>query len=265
MDDESMRDWLFDLGNTRLKGAPWQADGGLGAVQAQAHAAGGNPAGYDAVLPAAGRTAYLASVAAPALRLELLDALCRRFERIAIARSQCVFDDLRIAYADPDALGVDRFLAMLGARAQAPHAALVVGVGTALTLDLIDADGRHRGGRIAPSPTLMRQALHARVPQLPESGGGYAEFADATAPALASGCEGAALALIERSFDAATTLLGVAPRLWLHGGGADALRPRLAVAEPEAPLVLLGLARWAAVEQRGGAAALGTRPPGRVV
>ena len=77
--------------------------------------------------------------------------------------------------------------------------ALVVAVGTALTIDLLDADGRHRGGRIAPSPALMREALHARATHLPVGGGTYAEFADDTEAALASGCEGAALALIERS------------------------------------------------------------------
>ena len=80
-------------------------------------------------------------------------------------------------------------------------AALVCGVGTALTIDLIDADGRHLGGRIAPSPTLMREVLHARAPQLPETGGDYVDFAADTEDALASGCEGAALALIERSLE----------------------------------------------------------------
>src|SRR3546814_4802894 len=57
---------------------------------------------------------------------------------------------------------------------------MVVGVGTALTVDWLDADGRHRGGRIAPSPTLMRDALHARAAQLPASGGRYVEFGDDT-------------------------------------------------------------------------------------
>ena len=69
-------------------------------------------------------------------------------------------------------------------------------MGTALTIDLLGADGRHHGGRIAPSPRLMREALHARAVQLPPEGGRYAEFADDTDHALASGCAGAALALL---------------------------------------------------------------------
>src|SRR5690606_3887 len=80
---------------------------------------------------------------------------------------------------------------------------LLAGVGTALTIDLLDAGGRHHGGRIAPSPTLMREMLHARAAQLPASGGAYAEFADDTADALASGCDGAAVALVLRSLEQA--------------------------------------------------------------
>lgn len=242
-----MGDWLFDLGNTRLKCAPLHADGGFGDVLAVAHG-GEDPAQACApILPAQGNVAYLASVAAPMLTVSLLDALTQRFQRISIARTQRVFAGLHIAYADPRKLGVDRFLALLGAHARGTPA-LVVAVGTALTLDLLDGDGRHRGGRIAPSPALMREALHARAAHLPVTGGVYAEFADDTEAALASGCEGAALALIERSQHGARALLDAAPQLLLHGGGALALLPQLRDAEHAPRLLLEGLARWAQVE-----------------
>ena len=231
-------DWLFDLGNTRLKFAPLRAD--IDEVHALPHDA----SIWQAGLPS-GDTAYLASVGAPPLRVELLDALSQRFRRIAIARTSRSFAGLHIAYADPSKLGVDRFLAMLGARRIAEEGVLVVGVGTALMIDLVDATGQHRGGRIAPSPTLMREALHRRATQLPGSGGDYIEFADDTEAALASGCEGAALALIERSLAHATQLLRQTPTLLLHGGGSDALRTHLAGARNEPALVLRGLAAWA--------------------
>src|SRR5207342_2924245 len=118
---------------------------------------------------------------------------------------------------------------------------------TALTIDLLDVDGLHRGGRIAPSPTLMREALHRRAPQLPLTGGDYAEFADDTLPGLASGCEGAALALIARSRALADDLLGVPPRVLLHGGGSAALLPHMDGVVAAPALVLEGLARWARV------------------
>src|SRR5688500_12531219 len=79
-----MGDWLFDLGNTRLKCAPLHADGGFGDVLAAAHG-GVDPAqACAAILPAQGDVAYLASVAAPVLTVGLLDALTQRFQRISI-------------------------------------------------------------------------------------------------------------------------------------------------------------------------------------
>lgn len=242
-----MSEWLFDLGNSRLKFAPLREDGGIGEVIAVAHdGTAAFAAGWDAALPARFDAACLASVAATELRVGLLEALARRCGRVSVATTLRRCDGVEIAYAEPQRLGVDRFLTLLAAHARGAGASLVVGVGTALTLDLVDAHGRHRGGRIAPSPALMREALHRRARQLPTAGGDYAEFADDTVDALASGCEGAALALVERSRDAARDLLGgERPRLLLHGGGAQALASRLDGAVPAPALVLEGLARWA--------------------
>ena len=69
---------------------------------------------------------------------------------------------VRIAYAEPSRLGVDRFLALLGAHARGPGPWLLVSAGSALTVDLLDSSGQHRGGVIAPSPEHMRAALAAR-------------------------------------------------------------------------------------------------------
>jgi type III pantothenate kinase len=239
-----MSAWLFDLGNTRLKCAPL-IDGVVGDVRAVPHAAGGLGDAIDNVLPAHFDVAFVASVVGEALRVELLDALVRRCSRIELARTQRTFDGLHIAYAAPSRLGVDRFLAMLGARRHAPGAVLVCGVGTALTLDLVDADGRHLGGRIAPSPELMRESLHARAAQLPSEGGDWVEWAVDTDDALATGCLGAALALVRDAREAATARLGHAPALLLHGGGAAPLMAKLDDARLQPSLVLDGLARWA--------------------
>lgn len=246
-----MSAWLFDLGNTRLKYAPLRADGSVGDVAIAAHdGTRFAAADWNAALPVAIDTAWIASVAAEGLRHALLDALAARGARVGVVRTQPRFAGIAIAYAQPQRLGVDRFLAMAAAHARglrdaSGDAALVIGVGTALTIDLIDADGRHHGGRIAPSQALMREALHARAAQLPRSGGDYVEFADDTDDALASGCIGAALGLIERSARHARDLLGTTPRLWLHGGGADVLLPHLDHARHAPTLVLEGLALWA--------------------
>jgi type III pantothenate kinase len=79
---------------------------------------------------------------------------------------------------------------------------------------------------------------------LPEAGGTYADFAADTGDALASGCEGAALALVAQSLDAAAARLRQAPLLLLHGGGAASLAMRLPGAVDAPALVLEGLAQW---------------------
>jgi type III pantothenate kinase len=93
----------------------------------------------------------------------------------------------------------------------------------------------------------MRQALHQAAAHLPPEGGDYREFASNTADALASGCEGAALGLIDRSLAQATRMLGEVPTLLLHGGGADMLAPHFPDALRAPALVLEGLALWSRV------------------
>lgn len=238
-----MSTWLFDLGNTRLKFAPLEG-GAPGAVIAMPHAGELPLADLRAALPARFDTALVASVGTQAQRVALLEALTPRCARISLARTQSRLAGVRIAYAQPERLGVDRFLALLAAH-RTPRATLLCGVGTALTIDLLDADGVHHGGLIAPSPTLMRDALHARAPHLPLAGGAIVDFADDTIDALASGCDGAAIALIERSVERAQRRLGVRPQLRLHGGGADALLAQLPEAGRIDHAVLQGLAIWA--------------------
>lgn len=249
-----MTQWLFDLGNSRLKCARLEADGRLGEVTAFGHDERDFVDALRRHLPEQADSACLASVASPALTLAVLDALTERFQRISLARTQAAFAGVRIAYARPEKLGVDRFLAMVAAHARAKRAWMIVGVGTAVTLDLLDARGRHRGGRIGPSPTLMRGALHQAAAHLPAKGGIYREFADDTGDALASGCEGAALGLIERSLRLATQELGEAPALLLHGGGAEPLRAGLPASESAPSLVLEGLVQWARAGWPAGAA-----------
>ena len=236
-----MSQWLFDLGNSRFKFARRQGDH-AGEVQAWAHGAEAMDAALLAALPT-GKVAYVASVASPTLTARILQVLGERFDEVRLAHSAAECAGVRIAYAEPGRFGVDRFLALLGVRDAGQ--VLVAGVGTALTIDLLDAQGQHRGGRISASPTTMREALHLRAAQLPAYGGDYAEFANDTGDALASGCEGAAVALVERSLAQAETLLQSPVRLVLHGGGAPALLPLLTHALYRPALVLDGLAAWA--------------------
>lgn len=241
--------WLLDLGNSRLKVAAWPRAGGLGEVQAWSHGATDFPATLSPWLEQLrpGDTCWLASVASSDVTATVAEQLARHGCPAQRARTLPEAAGVRIAYAEPSRLGVDRFLALLAARARGPGHWLLVSAGSALTVDLLDDDGLHRGGVIAPSPEHMRAALASRFPALAYAGGEAHAFATDTADALAGGSLGAAAGLVERSQREATRLLGKAPRVLLGGGGGERLAEALELkVEPAPALVLEGLAVYAA-------------------
>jgi type III pantothenate kinase len=56
-------------------------------------------------------------------------------------------------------MGVDRWLAMLGARERERGKLCVIDAGSALTIDIVSAAGQHEGGYIIPGAALMERAL----------------------------------------------------------------------------------------------------------
>ncbi len=97
------------------------------------------------------------------------------------------------AYRSPETLGLDRLAAAVGAAALYPgRNVLIVDAGTALTVDLVTADGVFRGGCISPGLRMRLQALHDHTAALPlcepsEAGFGAADAAGSVendAPAL---------------------------------------------------------------------------------
>jgi type III pantothenate kinase len=75
------------------------------------------------------------------------------------ARTQARTGSLRNSYEDPSRMGVDRWLAMLGARERESGRLCVIDAGSALTIDIVSATGQHEGGYIIPGPALMERAL----------------------------------------------------------------------------------------------------------
>ena len=234
--------WLFDAGNTRIKCAALQPNGTAGPMQAFEHAA------LATALPAAlapGARAWVASVAGETRTAALIDALQARGVAVERVHSRARCGRLRIAYAEPARLGVDRFLALLAASERTDGPWLLVSVGSALTVDALAADGEHLGGLISIAPLHQREALAARFPVLPATGGDVRDFAADTADALASGARAAAAGVVEHALRAATRRFGVAPTVLLGGGAAEALGPFDARVVPAPQLVLDGLARLA--------------------
>jgi type III pantothenate kinase len=71
------------------------------------------------------------------------------------------------SYQQPQKLGVDRWLALVAIWQKYHDSVCIVDCGTAITVDLINADGHHQGGLISPGLALMKQALGQGTEALP--------------------------------------------------------------------------------------------------
>jgi len=245
---------LLDLGNTRLKwalqqGGGWLAQGSVAwdeAAQDKRTLADVLSADWSALpLPSA---VFGASVVDAAREQLVAACVANAFSaELTWLRTPASACGVRNAYAEPQRLGVDRFLAMVAAYADGHAPCVLASVGTALTLDALDGDGRHLGGLIAPGPQLMQQSLlDATARVRPERPGDILELADNTADAVASGCWQAAAALVERFATRMTPRLAGAPTLVLGGGDAARLQPLLSLpVQLSQDGVLRGLAVWA--------------------
>ena len=234
---------LLDVGNTRVKWA-WLEHLEVAPAGAVAHDA--THRSWQREIEADGlrpRRIVVASVAGPsfaaALTLWARDHYRVEAEFVSASEELCGVTN---AYARPAALGVDRWLALIGAWRNRPLPTLIVSGGTAVTIDTLDGLGQHRGGLIVPGVQMMRDA-RARF-------GGDADYltdpatfgsaptdppGDPVLPLLA--------ALADRSVDEFARRVGVAPRVLLTGGDARALEPYLTrPAELVPDLVLTGLA-----------------------
>jgi type III pantothenate kinase len=70
------------------------------------------------------------------------------------------------AYENPADLGSDRWCAMIAANQLEDSAFIVVSVGSALTIDMVNGLGQHLGGLITPGLSMMRQSLGAHTAQV---------------------------------------------------------------------------------------------------
>lgn len=217
---------LIDIGNTRSKWRVWDGH------RLQAGGACRTPDFTPERLPAspAPSQAVLASVGDPQRLHELAALLQASGLTVRLARTQADLHGVRVAYAEPARLGVDRWLAMLGAVTLDALPCCIVDAGTAVTVDAIDASGRHLGGVILPGSRLMRAALYGHTRRIPDEADGQTVWlADNTRDAVWSGCLHAVAGGIERLLGQHLPLLGTTARVLLTGGDAAALQPHLAV------------------------------------
>lgn len=142
----------IDAGNSSLK---WRWRGMAAAIAA-------NLSRLDAALGDAGppEQVLVCSVRGAEFEAELSAWLARKWNlRPRFARVLREYGGVRIQYPDPASLGADRWLAILAGYRRVRGSCLIVDGGTALTIDMLNADGLHLGGYILPGLRAAQSGL----------------------------------------------------------------------------------------------------------
>lgn len=231
---------LIDVGNSRVKWALWDGQA-LSAVQALSHADLHQLAGQLAGL--APQRTLAASVAHPHIR-QAIEAAVPGAVQWQSAQAEAL--GVRNHYRNVAEQGADRWLAVLGARQLYDGDLVIASAGTALTIEILTAEGDYLGGDILPGYRLMLQALAQNTAQLDRRAGEVCAFPQGTEDALATGAIDALCGAIERMLRRLAARTGRSPQLLLTGGDAALLQPHLPHdARMVDNLVLYGLANVA--------------------
>ena len=230
----------IDAGNTRIK---WRVLKGSAAVlqgnQLTASVLAGEPL---KLLGVTGLTlAQLSSVAGDVVVNNLSSQLREQFDiDLHVAKVSAQVGAVSCGYSVPARLGIDRWMAVLAVFQKTGRAAVVVDAGSAVTIDLITANGEHQGGYIVPGIRLLQESLwkgtdQVKVDELASSDNTHSP-GTSTDEAVARGCILMLVALIER------LAAEHSADLVITGGDAMLLKTQLAAqADYYADLVLDGL------------------------
>ncbi len=142
-------------------------------------------------------------------------------------------------YDHPTRLGADRWVAMIGARAlmlqkvksagRNPRPIVVVMVGTAVTVEAIDASGKFLGGLILPGHGIMLRALESGTAGLRVPTGDVREFPTNTSDALTSGGTFAIAGAVERMVQHVRAHCDAEPICYMTGGAGWKMAPSMSV------------------------------------
>lgn len=225
---------LVDLGSSRLK---WQLRAENGVVRDQRQVVWDADAGMPAMPAAQPISVWVSRVGPPEREQMLRTAIRARYGAVPVVsvrpRAQGPAG-LHLDY-DLQQFGVDRYCALLGVLSRTRSPAVVVDAGTAVTLDLLGAEGRHLGGFILPGLRLGLEAvnrlfstpLQAQVAEtLQMIGAGPAveprlEPGHETGPALLQGWLHGLAGAVDRLGQAMA--VSEEPSWWFTGGDADQL------------------------------------------
>src|SRR6478609_8413643 len=229
----------IDVGNTRLKWAHYAAAEPGAGLLAQGAEFLENidrlPEGEWAAIPRPDQMLGC-NVAADAVRRRVEEDLAELWDLPA----QWVVPSAAEAglingYDHPARLGADRWVAMIGAwhRALASGAArplVVVMVGTAVTVEAVDASGRFLGGFILPGHGIMLRALEQGTAGLHVPTGDVREFPTNTSDGLTSGGTFAIAGAVERMVQHVRIHCRAEPACYVTGGAGWKMAPHMSVA-----------------------------------
>ena len=137
-------------------------------------------------------------------------------------------------YDHPTRLGADRWVAMVGARQRmlaqgAARPLVVVMVGTAVTVEAIDQDGKFLGGFILPGHGIMLKALESGTAGLHVPTGEVRMFPTNTSDALTSGGTYAIAGACERMVQHLRAHTGMEPMCVMTGGAGWKMAPSMGI------------------------------------
>ncbi|WP_165668328.1 pantothenate kinase [Metapseudomonas otitidis] len=151
-------------------------------------------------------------------------------------------------YQDFQKLGLDRWLAVLGAYHTSKKASLVLDLGTAVTADFVTSGGEHLGGYICPGVPLMRSQLRTHTRRIRYDDETAARAIEdmrpgrSTAEAVERGCLLMLKGFVRMQLDLAHQQLGDDIAVFLTGGDAALVKEDIPSARLAPDLVFSGLA-----------------------
>jgi type III pantothenate kinase len=151
-------------------------------------------------------------------------------------------------YDDYRSLGMDRWLAVVGAYALTRQACLVIDFGTAITADFVSASGQHLGGFICPGVPLLRAELRTHTGRIrygdeaAQSALASFEPGRGTAQAVERGCLWMIRGFLREQLDLADHLLEPGYEIFLTGGDAELFSEFIPDARLAPDLIFSGLA-----------------------
>lgn len=164
---------------------------------------------------------------------EMIIERCKNLWGVSVEqlRSGTNFGQLQNGYLAPALLGVDRWAAIVAGWMRARTSVIVVGCGTAVTIDTVLESGMHQGGVILPGVQMSKENFYQRTGNVER--GGIREvqiFARNTSSAVASGAFWSVVGGIQAVVERISQNLSSTPIILLSGGDAAEIYPFLSKA-----------------------------------